>query len=142
MEAIANKRSKNVLQAFKRIIKRLTQKPDKLQTDARTEFLNKQFQKFSTENNISHFTVTSGIKCSMMGRFIRTIMSKNRRYMTHKNRQKFVHLLPKFETLYNSTFHSSMKIAPQQVERSNEQQVYRNLYGYESCGVCRHTLAC
>jgi len=132
MEAIANKTSKNVLQAFKRIIKRSNQKPEKLQTDAGTEFLNKQFQKYLTENNISHFTVTSEIKCSMVERFIRTIMSKIRRYMTHKNTQKFVHLLPKFETLYNSTFHSSIKMAPQQVERSNEQQVYRNLYGYES----------
>jgi len=131
MEPIRNKTSKNVTKAFKTILKRSGHKPEKLQTDAGKEFLNKDFQKLLSQENIHHFCVTSEIKCSMIERFIRTIMNKIRRFMTSCNKKKFVHLLPEFELLYNNTYHRSIKMTPNEVCKTNQEQVYRNLYGYE-----------
>ena len=55
------KQGQELVKAFQTILSS-GRKPDKLQTDQGTEFLNRVFQKFLRENNINFFTVNSGLK--------------------------------------------------------------------------------
>ena len=104
-------------------------KPNKLQTDQSTEFLNRVFQKFLRENNIDFFTVNSGLKASAVERFNRTFKNKMYKYFTAKNTLTYIDVLPKLVKSYNNTYHRSIKMKPSQVTKSNEAKVWDTLYG-------------
>ena len=70
-------------------------KPNKLQTDQGTKFLNRVFQKFLRDNNIEFFTVNSGLKASVVERFNRTFKNKMYKYFTAKNTLTYIDVLPK-----------------------------------------------
>ena len=98
-------------------------KPNKLQTDQGTEFLNRVFQKFLHENNIEFFTVNSGLKASVVERFNRTFKNKMYKYFTAKNNLTYIDVLPKLVKSYNNTYHRSIKMKPSQVTKANEASV-------------------
>jgi len=131
MEPLKNKTGVEVSKAFEKILKRSHARPEKLQTDSGKEFLNTKFQNLLSQKKIIHFSVTSEIKCGTVERFIRTIMTKIRKYMTHHDTKKFINLLPQFESLYNNTYHRSIRMAPNEVNSENSPAVYRHLYGSE-----------
>ena len=106
-------------------------KPNKLQTDQGTEFLNHVFQKFLRENNIDFFTVNSRLKASVVERFNRTFKNKVYKYFTAKNILSYIDVLPKLVKSYNNTYHCSIKMKPSQVTKSNEAKVWDTLYGNE-----------
>jgi len=80
------------------------------------------------EKGIDIFWTYSPLKCVIIERFIRTLFGKIQRYLTHNNTRKFVDKLPYFENLYNQSYHRSIKMAPVNVTKQNEKEVYRNLY--------------
>jgi Integrase core domain len=102
--------------------------PKVLQTDQGQEFLCKKVQNGLRSLNIEHFYTGSEVKASLIERFHRTLMQRVSRYMTHKDTKRFVHILPNIVSDYNATFHSSIKMPPRDVNKSNEVQVFLNLY--------------
>ena len=61
-------------------------KPLYVQTDKGTEFLNTNLQKLLSDNDIKHYTSQNeDIKCAVVERWNRTLMTKLHRYFTHKN---------------------------------------------------------
>ena len=104
-------------------------KPNKLQTDQGTEFLNRVFQKFLRENNIEFFTVNSGLKASVVEHFNRTFKNKMYNYFAAKNTLTYIDVLPKLVKSYNNTYHCSIKMKPSQVAKANEEKVWETLYG-------------
>ena len=104
-------------------------KPNKLQTDQGTEFLNHVFQKFLRDNNIDFFTVNSGLKASVVERFNRTSKNKMYKYFRAKNTLTYIDVLPKLVKSYNNTYHRSIKMKLSQVTKANEAKVWENLYG-------------
>ena len=65
---LKTKQGQELVKAFQTILSS-GRKPNKLQTDQGTEFLNRVFQKSLRENNIDFFTVNSGLKASVVERF-------------------------------------------------------------------------
>ena len=68
------------------------------------------------------------MKYVIIERFIRTLFGKIQRYLTHNNTKKFLDKLSLFERLYNHSYHRSIKMAPCEVNLSNQAEVYANLY--------------
>ena len=64
---LKNKTGKSLVNGFQSILD-LGRSPEKLQTDKRTEFLNRNFQSFLKENNIHFFTTNSELKASVVRR--------------------------------------------------------------------------
>ena len=128
------KQGQELVKAFQTILSS-GRKPNKLQTDQGTEFLNRVFQKFLRENNIDFFTVNSGLKASAVRRFNRTFKNKIYKYFTAKNTLTYIDVLPKLVKSYNSTYHRSIKMKPSQVTKSNEAKVWDTLNGN---GVDKH----
>lgn len=137
VEPIPNKTGGVVVKALQRIFKRAGCIPQRIQSDAGSEFLNKQVKNYLKDLNINLFTVSSELKCCTIERFIRTFMGKVSRYMTHNNTKRFVDKILDFENLYNNSYHRSIKMCPSQVSVENEKQVFENLYGNDTSPLYR-----
>ena len=128
MVPLKTKQGQELVKAFQMILS-TGRKPNKLQTDQGTEFLNRLFQNFLREKNIDFFTVNSGLKASVVERFNRTFKNKMYKYFTAKNTLTYIDVLPKLVKSYNNTYHRSIKMKPSQVTKANEAKVWDTLYG-------------
>ena len=125
---LKTKQGQELVKAFQMILSS-GRKPNKLQTDQGTEFLNRVLQKFLRDNNIDFFTVNSGLKASVVERFNRTFKNKMYKYFTAKNTLTYINVLPQLVSSYNNTYHRSIKVKPSQVTKKNEAKVWDTLYG-------------
>ena len=77
MLSIKNKNYNEIINSFKDIFKKSERKPNFIQSDEGSEFINKQVQKFFNDNNIKcYHTYNRDIKCSICERFNRIILNK------------------------------------------------------------------
>ena len=114
---LKNKTGKSLVEAFGKIFQE--RKPEKLQTDKGSEFLNAQFQKFLSDNDVEHFsTENDDIKACMVERFNRTLKSKMWRYFTKNATYKYVDVLQKFIASYNHTYHRGIKGKPAEITQT------------------------
>ena len=51
------------------------------------------------------------------------------RYFTKKNTRKYIYILQAIVSKYNVSYHRSIKMAPKDVRKDKETQVWINLYG-------------
>ena len=119
---LTNKSANTVTEAFRSVIS--LRKPNFLQTDKGTEFLNSTFQRLLEENKIKFYTTENeDIKCAVVERFNRTLKSRMFRYFTHKNTSRYVDVLKDFVTAYNHSYHSTIKTKPADVNNENEKEI-------------------
>jgi hypothetical protein len=125
---IRNKSAHTVMTAFKEIFKE--RKPLKLQTDQGTEFTNAVLREYMKQEGVQHFfTWNPEIKASIVERFNRTIKQKVFKYMTYKDTQRYLDVLPDMVHSYNNTYHRSIRMTPTEASNpENERRVWRNLY--------------
>ena len=127
---IQNKSGKTLIQAFQTIIRSSKRKPLSLQTDKGSEFKNKDFQKYLKKQNIHYFTTENPeTKASIVERFQKTLKTKMWKYFTHNQTRKYIDILKDLVTGYNKSFHRSIQKRPIDVNKSNEVEVTRSLYG-------------
>jgi transposase InsO family protein len=129
-ELMKKKDGEATTKAFRAILKRSSpRKPDKLQTDKGKEFLNRQFQNLCKENDIIFFTTNSDFKAAIAERFIRTIKTKIYQYLDDSATNTYIDQFQALIDSYNSTIHSTIGIAPKDVNESNVPKVLNHLYG-------------
>ena len=102
----------------------------KVQVDNGTEFYNPTFKALLAKNNIKMYSTDSDVKASVVERFQRTIKEKMWRYFTANGTNRWIDILDDLILSYNDSYHRSIKCKPNQVNKSNEAQVYQNLYKY------------
>ena len=78
--------------------------------------------------NVPHIFTRSELKATIVERFNRTLQERMYRVFTFKKNKDYISVLKNLVDSYNNTFHTSIKMAPSQVNKKNEQQVYNNLY--------------
>ena len=94
------------------------------------EFKNKYFYEFCSKEKIYHFfALNIEIKATLAERVIRTLKEKLFRYFTYDKTKRYVDVFPKIVENYNNTIHSVTKFKPNEVNKSNERQVFQNIYG-------------
>lgn len=128
VRALKNKTAGEVVGAFKSVLKD-SQIPQKLQTDSGKEFFNKSFQALMKKHKITHFATASDLKASVIERFNRTLKTRMWRYFTAKNTRRYIDVLNDLVKSYNHSYHSSIKMAPMEVNSENTSRVFQNLYG-------------
>lgn len=129
VEPLKTKSGPDVLAAFRKVFEKTERRPLRLQTDDGKEFLNHHVQKFFKDNNISFFTVKSDKKAAVAERVVRTLKEKIYRYMYEKNTRRYLDVLQDLVSSYNDTYHKAIKMAPSEVNTSNEGRVLGYLYG-------------
>ena len=101
---LKSKVSKNIITAFQEIFSS-GRKPYKLQTDAGTEFVNKEVQKYLKSEFIDFFVTKSETKASVVERFNRTLKERMWRYFTKNNSYRYLDILPNMLENYNNSYH-------------------------------------
>jgi hypothetical protein len=130
-----SKSSDNCKKAFEIIINE-GNRPIYLYSDAGNEFKG-EFQKYLNQLNIKLILTTTKNKASVVERFNRTLKEKLFRYFQFNKKNKnnlyknrYLDVLQDIVNSYNNSWHRSIKMAPNQVNKKNENQVFYNLYGF------------
>lgn len=119
---LKNKPAATVLSGFKEILSG-GRKPQKVQTDAGTEFVNKDFQNYLKSENVEFFITNSELKASVVERFNRTLKDRMWRYFTKNNTHRYIDVLGEFLHGYNNSKHRTIGIKPSKVDYTNEKQI-------------------
>jgi len=121
-----------VSQAFEKILTN-GYKPNIIQSDKSTKFLNSTFQSMLERQDIKFYTrENEDIKAGVVDRFNRTLKTKMYRYFTARNTRRNVDVLPDLPHSYNNTYHRSIGMAPVEVDDTNEHLVRVRLYPLKS----------
>lgn len=130
---LKKKDGKNVSKAFQKIIEKAKlQKhntPKLLHCDQGLEFVNKQFKEILKKYDIKMYHTQNEEKSSIIERFNRTLNAKMRVYFEVQNNKKWIDILQTLLVEYNfNDIHSSIKMKPFEVNKSNEDIVLRTLF--------------
>ena len=137
---VKSKSSKDMLVAFKELFQESNpRKPERIQTDAGKEFLNKEVQGFLKQQGVKHFYSSSDKKAAVVERFNRTLKTRIWTYFTAHQTHRYLDILPKLLASYNNTYHRSIGRAPNQVRNADENEIWVRLYGDGSKGRQRET---
>ena len=126
---LKDKAGKSLVDAFDAVFKKDDRVPERLQTDAGKEFLNKEFQRFLTSKNVRHFVTYNETKAQIVERFNRTLKNRMWRYFTFQNGRRYVEALPALVEGYDKAYHRSIGTAPERVTQTNAQEIWHRLYG-------------
>lgn len=129
LRSLKNKSGAGIVSAFKDIFDEHPKLPFTIQSDQGREFLNKPFQDLLKSKGIDHFYTRSDLKSSIVERCIRTIRNVLERYFTANNTKRYIDVLDKIEIGYNASEHSSIGMAPNDVNPRTQELVWDRLYG-------------
>ena len=118
--------------AFKSVLKKSKRCPQKIQLDKGADFLNTSFLKLPDDNNIKYYHLQSSVKACIIERFNRTLKEKMWRYFTYLGKYKYIDVLDGLLNSYNSSFHRTIQCAPNQVNKSNQKQIWLRMYCNEN----------
>ena len=129
-EPLMRKSGPCVAKAITKILNEAKVTPRKLQTDKGSEFYNKEVKPVLKKHDIDLFsTENDEIKSGIVERFNRTLKSRMWKYFTAEKTNRYLDVLQDLINSYNATYHSSIKMAPNDVNKQNEHDVWNNLYG-------------
>jgi len=121
--AVKTKSGRDVTEAFEKILAD-GRKPNMVQSDKGTEFLNFTFQSMLKRHDIQFYTSENeDVKATVVERFNRTLKTKMYRFFTAKNTRRYVNVLPDLLHSYNHTHHRSIGMTPAEVDDGNEDLV-------------------
>lgn len=127
-------KSKNAVEiknGFKQIFDQFV--PKQIQTDRGTEFKNATILNFMRKHGVHlFFSYNQDIKASVVERFNRTLRARMFRYFTSVGHRRYVNVLQQLVQSYNYSHHRAIRMRPVDVEKADQNQVFRNLYGYKN----------
>lgn len=126
--ALKNKEGKTLAKALKDIFKK-GRKPKCIQADKGTEFFNDNVRKLLEDNEIKLYAIYSENKACVIERFNRTLKEKMWRYFTGANKHRYIDVLQKLIESYNNSYHRTIGMQPNQVNKTNEKEIWYRLYG-------------
>jgi len=116
--------SKVIKTLFKRIV------PLQVQTDLGKEFYNKHVQELFRRHKVKHYSVHSQFKAALCERFNRTLREKLNRYFTKVGKKTWYIVLQDIIDTYNNTPHRGIfNLAPSDITKVNEMEVWRMKQG-------------
>ena len=132
-----NKSASSSTKAFTTILKdgRI---PKSIYSDDGNEFKG-ECKRFLESKGIQILISKTKVKASVVERFNRTLKEKMYRFFTFNKdvkkksnllNKRYIDILPQLLQSYNSSYHRTIKMTPNDVNKSNEEKVYFNLYGY------------
>ena len=103
--------------------------PKRIRGDSGKEFINKYIENKIQKNNIKFINVTNEkSKAAFAERVIRTLKKKLYKYLHTKQQGRYIDVLGDLVQSYNNTYHSSIKMKPSEVNKSNEFKLWMRLY--------------
>lgn len=103
--------------------------PNLCQTDKGLEFRNPHVRRVMQRYRVKHYyTESASFHCAIVERSIRTIKSRLYKYFTQRQTFRWIDVIERVVSAYNSTWHRSIGMAPNQVTQANVPQVLSKLF--------------
>ena len=125
---LKNKTGNSVFIALKNVLAK--KYPLKIHSDEGKEFFNREVKNLLKSKGIELYMTISEDKATIVERFDRTLKERMWRYFTYTEKFRYIDILPNLIKTYNNSYHRSIKMEPNKVNKSNSKQIYLNLYGF------------
>ena len=116
---LKDKKGISIVNAFSKIIKQSNRKPNKIWVDEGSEFYNRIFKKWLSDNDIIMYSTFNEGKSVVAERFIRTLKNKLHKHMTATGKNVYYDVLDDVVNEYNNTKHNTIKTKPKDVKNDN-----------------------
>lgn len=127
--ALKNKTALEVAKAMDSILK-LGRVPKNLQTDDGKEFFNKYFENLMQKYSINHYSTCSRMKASIIERFNRTLKGMMWKEFSLNGSYRWLNIYKDLIDSYNRKVHRTIKMAPINVNSSNEKKLLNTVYSH------------
>ena len=127
---IKSKKIGDIKPCFEKIFKN-NNKPRYIWSDKESAFLSKEMQQFFKNNNVKIYHTNSHLKAVVIERFNRSLRELMMKEFVKNNNTVWYNILPKLIKIYNNRYHSTIKMKPIQVNKSNEKFIKENIYTYD-----------
>ena len=117
---LKDKKRISIVNAFNKIIKQSNRKPNKIWVDQGSEFYNRVFKKWLSDNDIMMYSTYNEGKSVVAERFIRTLKNELYKHMTASGKNVYYDVLNDVVNEYNNTKHNTIKMKPKDVKDSNK----------------------
>ena len=118
----------SVSTALQSILINLDHYPNTLITDEGLEFYNSSVKELLDKYGIHHYSIKTKMKASVVERFNRTLRQKLEKYFVKNKTKCWIDVLQQFIDNYNNTPHRSIGMAPSQVNDSNADEVFKEMF--------------
>ena len=125
---IKSKKIQDIKPCFEKIFE--NNKPKYIWSDKEPAFLSKEMQQFFKDNNVKIYYTNSHLKAVVIERFNRSLRELMMKEFVKNNNTVWYNILPKLIKIYNNRYHSTIKMKPIQVNKSNEIYIKENIYTY------------
>ena len=114
--------------AIEDLFKSLKEVPRFFVTDRGVEFYNSKVQKVIDSYGVKHYSLTGRHKACNAERLIRTIKTRLERYFYRNKTYEWLTFIDQLVKNYNATYNRSIKMAPNNVNENNRNEVFETLY--------------
>ena len=125
---LKSKKIQDIKPCFEKIFK--NNKPKYIWSDKEPAFLSKEMQNFFKNNNVKIYHTNSHLKAVFIERFNRSLRELMMKEFVKNNNTVWYDILPKLIKIYNNRYHSTIKMKPTEVNKSNEKYIKENIYTY------------
>ena len=125
---LKSKKIQNVKPCFEKIFKK--NKPKYIWSDKEPAFFSKEMQQFIKDNNVKIYHTNSHLKAVVIERFNKSLRELMMKHFVKNNNTIWYSFLPKLIKIYNNRYHSTIRMKPIEVNKSNERHIKQNVYTY------------
>lgn len=126
-----SKNATDVTNAMEQVFKQAKTSPQKIGADRGKEFYNSKFKKLLSNYNVKLYSTYSDKKAAIVERCIRTLKADMWKQFSYRGNYKYMDILPTLVKEYNYRKHRTIKMAPIEVNQTNEQLLLDTVYNYE-----------
>ena len=125
---LKDKTAATLTTVMKDILEKSGRRPLYVMSDKGSEFVNRSFKAMLKSFDVVFYTSQNEeTKAAIVERLQRTFKSKMFRYFTDRRTLRYVDVLQDIVSSYNETHHRSIEMAPEDVDRSVDDEVRRRL---------------
>ena len=95
-------------------------------------------QQFFKDNNVKIYHTNSHLKAIVVERFNRSLRKLMMKEFVENNNTVWYNILPKLIIICNNRYHSTIKMKPIEVNKSNERDTKENIYTYDKTNKIRN----
>ena len=125
---LKSKKIQDIKPCFEKIFE--NNKPKYIWSDKESAFLSKEIQQFFKDNNVKIYHTNSHLKAVVIERFNRSLRELMMKEFVKNNNTVWYNILPKLIKTYNNRYHSTIKMKPIEVNKSNEKYIKEKIYTY------------
>ena len=109
---LKDKKGVIIVNAFQKVLDDSKRKPNKISVDKGSEFYNRSMKSWSKKNYIEMYSTHNEGRSVVAERFIRTLKTKNYKYMPSISKNVYIVQLNDIINEYNNTYHRKIKMKP------------------------------